>query len=359
MNLKKTYLLTFYIILLFGLLTTGMLLNGCKGKSSYKLTGDTLVDGKNLVQINCTKCHALVPFDALNKNVWKHHALPSMAPYLGLTAYLGGYYKDEKDTSGLDLNSWQNIVSYYQKIAPDSLAPAKKPAGVELLHDWAGFTLKAPAPLKQNCFTTMVAVNPNNHKIYTSDEETKKITEWDSHFNMKEMATLLSPAVNAIFSKDAAGVNQAFFTSIGRMDRADFPNGRVLQFDLDSKNNNQTVVAEDLARPVQSTQGDFNKDGLADLLILGQGYLKGGVYLFTQNKDHSYKQTTITEKPGAVQAIVGDFNNDGWPDAMILYGSGDEGVWMYLNDHKGGFTSKKPDALSTGLWINQYSAGGY
>jgi len=344
MNFKKTYLFTFYILLLTGLLTAGMLIDGCKSKSnsSYTLTGDTLIDGKNLVQINCTKCHALVPVNALDKNVWKHHALPLMAPYMGLTSYLGGYYKDEKDTAGLTLNEWQTIVSYYQKLAPDSLAPAAKPAAVDLLHDWAGFTLKTPAPVNNKCFTTMVAVNPNNHKIYTSDEITKKLTEWDNNFNSREIATLSSTAVNAVFKKDAAGVNQAFFSCIGRLEPIDFPNGKVLQFNLDSKDNNtnQPVIGDDLARPVQTIEGDFNKDGRQDLVILGQGNLKGGVYLFTQNKDHLYSQTTITEQPGAVQAVVGDFNNDGWPDLMVLYGNVDEGLWMYLNDHKGGFTSK-------------------
>ncbi|HWZ04157.1 MAG TPA: VCBS repeat-containing protein [Mucilaginibacter sp.] len=342
MNFKNTYLFTFYILLLVGLLSGSMLINGCKNKNdlTYKLTGDTIVDGANLVQLNCTKCHALVPVNALNKNVWKHHALPSMAHYLGLTAYLGGYFKDEKDTTGLSVNEWQVIVSYYQKLAPDSLAPAVEP--VALLNDWAGFTLKTPPTGKYTSFTTMAAINPNNHKIYASDEETNKLTEWDNNLNKHEIATLPSTAVNAVFKKGDAGVNQALFSCVGRFELVDFPNGKVLQFNLDSKNNNNnpTLTADDLARPVQTIEGDFNKDGLTDLIILGQGHLKGGVYLFKQNKDHSYSQATITEQPGAVQAVVGDFNNDGWPDLMVLYGSADEGLWMYLNDHKGGFTSK-------------------
>jgi hypothetical protein len=103
---------------------------------------------------------------------------------------------------------------------------------------------------------------------------------------------------------------------------------------------NQTLIADVLDRPVQTVEGDFNKDGLPDLVILGQGHLKGGVYLFKQNKDKTYSQTTISEQPGAVQAVTGDFNNDGWPDLMVLFGSGDEGLWLFLNDHKGGFTSK-------------------
>ncbi len=77
-----------------------------------------------------------------------------------------------------------------------------------------------------------------------------------------------------------------------------------------------------------------------DWVICGEGFKSGGVYLLTQNKDHSFSQSSISGRSGAVQAVAGDFNNDGWQDVMVLFGSGDEGLWLFLNDHKGGFTSK-------------------
>jgi hypothetical protein len=341
MNLRNTYLISFFLLLVF-LISGTLLMNGCKSKNSsvYQLTGDTITDGKNLVQLNCTKCHALVPVDALNKNVWKHHTLPAMAHYLKLSYYVGGYYKTPKDTGGLSLVEWQTIVSYYNKMAPDTLPAAKKPAA--LINDWAGFTLKTPAPVKYTSFTTMASVNPNTHKIYTSDEVSDKLIEWDNKFNSKEITTLPSTAVNAIFKTNSSGQNDAILSCIGQIQPVDFPNGKTLQINLENKNakTNQTLIADVLDRPVQTVEGDFNKDGLPDLVILGQGHLKGGVYLFKQNKDKTYSQTTISEQPGAVQAVTGDFNNDGWPDLMVLFGSGDEGLWLFLNDHKGGFTSK-------------------
>jgi hypothetical protein len=50
---------------------------------------------------------------------------------------------------------------------------------------------------------------------------------------------------------------------------------------------------------------------------------------------------SITDRPGAAQAVTGDFNNDGWADIMVLYGAGDEGLAMYLNNKKGGFESRE------------------
>jgi len=342
MDLKKTYLYTFYILLIVVLFSAGLLLNGCtdKAKTGYTLTGNIVVDGKNLAEINCTKCHALVPIDALNKNVWKFHTLPAMAHRLGISHYLDGYYKSEKDTGGLSLAEWQSIVAYYEKMAPDTLLAAKKPS--PLLSDWAEFTLKKPAPFKYPAFTTLASVNPNTHKIYTSDAMHDDLLEWDSNFKMRKVANLPSMAVNALFTKDASGNNTGIFSCIGKLDPVDFPNGRALRFNLGASTDstNQKLIADDLARPVQTLEADFNKDGLNDLVILGQGHLKGGVYLFTQSKDHSYTQSNITEKPGAVQAVSGDFNNDGYQDLMILFGSGDEGLWLFTNNQKGGFTSK-------------------
>ncbi len=321
------------------------MLDGCKskGNNTYTLTGDTIADGKNLIQLHCTKCHALVPVNSITKDVWKFHTLPSMAHYFGITPYLDGYFKKDKDTTtkasdSMTLLEWQSITTYYQKLAPDTLAAAKPP--VQAVNDWAGFSLKTPSPVSNIAYTTMAVLNPFSHKIYTSDGVAKTLTAWDSNLQMEKAVVLPSPAVNASFIKDAAGNNQGLFSCIGQLQPIDFPSGKVISIDLNSKAPVQTVFASELARPVQTLTADFNKDGLADWVVCGQGRLKGGVYLFKQNKDHTYTQSNITEQPGAVQAVAGDFNHDGWPDLMVLFGSVDEGLWMYLNDHKGGFTAK-------------------
>jgi hypothetical protein len=343
MVLKRKYVFISSLLFILTALLYSVLLNGCKGKSdgSYTLTGDTIADGKNLVQIHCTKCHALVPANALIKDVWKYHTLPSMAPYFGITPYLDGYFKkglDTAGTNGLTLLEWQNIVSYYQKIAPATLPVAKPP--VQAVNDWAGFSLKMPSPVNSETNTTMVALNPYNHKIYTADGITEGLFEWDSNLKIDKTVKLPSPAVAASFVKDSAGTSKGLFSCIGQLQPVDFPNGKVISIDFDSKNTDQSIIASELARPVQAVSGDFNKDGLTDWVICGQGKLKGGVYLFKQNKDHSYTQSNISDQPGAVQAVAGDFDHDGWVDLMVLYGSVDEGLWLYTNDHKGGFTAK-------------------
>ncbi|MGZ3833440.1 MAG: FG-GAP repeat domain-containing protein [Mucilaginibacter sp.] len=343
MKFNKTGLYTTFLLVFVFLLSGSVLLNSCKkkGSSSFQFTGDTIADGEKLVQIYCTKCHQEVPTNALTGDVWKYHTLPVMSHYFGLSTYGPDYFKNNPDsTSGISLPEWQAIVAYYKKAAPATLEPSKAPS--PLVEDWAGFTLKKPLAGNDVAFTTMVAVNPYNHKIYSSDVKTEELYEWDSDLKPKVIAKLPTAAVSASFIQDAGGASQGLFTSIGQLQPVDFPNGKVLRVDLGAKGATATptVIASELARPVQTITGDFNKDGLADWVICGEGFKSGGVYLLTQKADHSFNQTTIANRAGAVQAVAGDFNNDGWQDVMILFGSGDEGLWLFLNDHKGGFTSR-------------------
>ncbi len=340
MNFKKTNLYTFYLAAATLLFSGSILFNGCKGRNEqHKLSGDTIKDGENIVKVNCSKCHQLVPVNNLPKDVWHYHTLPSMAKYFGIKVYMGQYYKDKTDTSGLNLEEWQAVVSYYNKMAPDTLTAVK--SQVALTNDWAGFTLKTPASQKRAVFTTMAAINPYNHKIYTSDYSDASLNEWSTDLKQQSTTQLPTPAVNALF-KDSSGVNTALLACIGRIEPIDFPNGKIVGVSLNGvdKGKKPTLVASELMRPVQIVDGDFNKDGLTDYVILAQGKQKGSVLLLTQTKSHTYIQNKISEQSGAVQAVTGDFNNDGWPDLMILYGTGDEGLWMYLNNRAGGFTAK-------------------
>ena len=344
MKINKSSVYIIYLLAVVTALSGSAILNGCKTKvdNTYKLTGNVITDGQNLVQLKCTSCHKLVPADALSRPVWINHTLPTMAKYLHISTYGGTQYfkNDPLDTTGISLQNWNAIVAYYQKIAPEELQQAKPP--VPLINDWAGFSLKKPDEVKVPVFTTMVSYWPEGHKIYSADASTVRLYEWGQDLKPHAIANMPSPVVDAQFIKAGDGISHGLFTCIGQLEPIDFPDGKVFNIDVNNTGAiaQPTLLASELARPVQTITGDFNKDGLTDIVILGQGHLKGGVYLFKQNSDHTYTQSNISDKPGAVQAVAGDFNNDGWQDLMVLFGSGDEGLWLFLNDHKGGFTSK-------------------
>ncbi|RFZ81093.1 VCBS repeat-containing protein [Mucilaginibacter terrenus] len=335
--MRKAFLYSSFILLGGAALAASTLIYGCGGKTSNttQLTGDTIADGKHLVQRHCTRCHSLVPVNALTKDVWTVHTLPAMAGYFSIKTYSAEYYKEEGDTTGLSLLEWQAIASYYKKLAPDTLLPAKAPA--VLSKDWAGFTLRKAARSNDISFTTMITANPATGKIYSGDVVSGMLTEWDNKLKISKSINLPSAAVNLNFLPDSAGIKQAIATCIGRLDPIDFPNGRVFKVNLGPKLTTSQMQSE-LPRPVQTLSADLDKDGNAETIICSPGNLKGGVYVLKQDpKTKSYKQTAITERPGAVQAVTGDFNNDGFTDVMVLYSVNDEGLAMYLNNKKGGF----------------------
>jgi hypothetical protein len=168
MKSKKNIFL-FYIVLVFITFIGFSLFIGCKQKNNniHTPTGNIKTDGENLVQINCTKCHKLVPVNAITKNVWLYHTLPTMARYFKIATYgRTQYFKNNPlDTSGISLKDWNTIVSYYEKIAPDSLVSAKVP--IPLVNNWAGFSLKKPNKVRIPVHTTMVKFNKDLRQIFT------------------------------------------------------------------------------------------------------------------------------------------------------------------------------------------------
>jgi hypothetical protein len=342
MKLRRTFLYSSVLLSGVALLSLSTVLNGCKSKTNtpYKLTGDVIADGKHLVDLYCTKCHALTPPEALTKAVWRMHALPAMAEYVGISTYGESFFKDPKDTGGISIVNWQAIVDYYNKVAPDTLLAAKRP--IALVNDWAGFTLKKPAQAADISFTTLVAANPVTGNIYTSDLVANTLTEWNSGLKEISSEKLPSAAVHANFTGGAASADKVILSCIGRIDPVDYPNGKIFSASLVNGKIAGDEIVGDIPRPVQTLNIDVNKDGQNELVILGQGFTKGGVYLVKFGADgKASKQFTITERAGAVQAVVQDFNNDGYPDLMVLFGTGNEGLALFLNDKKGGFTSRE------------------
>ena len=328
----------------FVLLASGsVLFNGCKSKtantsSGLALTGDTIKDGELLAAKYCTSCHKLVPVDALTKDVWQYHTMPSMAKYAGISTYGSGYFKSNS-AGGISIKDWEILVAYYQKAAPQTLDQQKRQDS--LINDWAGFTLKLPSTTAdiKAAFTSMVAVDTIGHKLYSSDITTEKLYVWDAQLKASIVAPLPSGAVNMQFVKNADGKYDAIVSCVGQLQPVDFPNGRVVKVNLTGKPTTNDIET-DISRPVQTQAADIDKDGLTDYVICAQGGNKGDLLWMKQNADHTFTRNIIKAKAGAVQTQVGDFNNDGWPDVMALYGVDNEGFFMYLNNQKGGFSEK-------------------
>lgn len=321
------------IVLAFSV--TLFVLNSCRKKTNNTLNQD-MADGKLLAKKYCVDCHQLPDPLLIDRESWMQSVLPAMAKSLHINNYSGQYFSDRQ--SDLNIVEWQKIVTYYQNTAPVKLT-VPKPT-VTPVKNWAIFSLLKPK--KENtsgpmAMTTLLAYNPNDHLFYSGDAA-NNFYRWDKNLNATLIQNMPSPVTGAIFSKDSDKTNEAVLTCIGVMAPIDVAKGKVIKLGLKGKNKKQVTIADSLPRSVQSVAADFNKDGSMDYVVCGFGHERGGLYLLQQQADHTFKKQVIRNVPGGEQLITGDFNNDSWPDVMCLFAQADEGIWMFLNNHKGGFT---------------------
>ncbi len=275
--------------------------------------------------------------DALDKETWGKHVLPAMAPMLGLEAYEGGlYYAGSK--AAVSYDDWQKIVAYYVTLAPIKL----KSTRLSAVDDWAIFSLEKPLrDTTQTAETTLVAMDTIGHYLYSSDRLKSDLSRWDQSLHPILWKQLKSAATNAAFFRDNRGDEHGVFTCLGTMVAADISKGELINLALSGKQRtDSSTIYSNLPRPLQSIAADINKDGLTDWFVCGFGHLAGGLYWLRQGSNHQFTKVPIREVAGAIQATTGDFNADGWPDLVVLFAHADEGIWLFLNDKKGGFTER-------------------
>jgi cytochrome c2 len=303
-----------------------------------KLAND-IADGGMLAKRYCSNCHQFPEPSLMNKTIWESSILPAMALKMGLREYMGQVFADEKST--VSTSDWLKIAAYYHNLAPAKLAFPK--SSTRVLNDGAGFSLKRPQKVdaKKVSLTTLVSFNPNEQKIYSADAY-NNLYCWTENLEPKLVAELPAPATNVLYNKTSEGKNQAVITSIGTLPPKDVLNGQVLQLDLNQQKNKvkPVVFADSLPRPVQTVAADFNKDGLMDYAVCGFGHDEGGLYWLKQLPGNHFKTLPVRMVPGSTQMFTGDYNNDGWPDLICLFAQADEGIWLFLNNQKGGFNAK-------------------
>ncbi|TLU91764.1 VCBS repeat-containing protein [Dyadobacter sediminis] len=313
----------------FLIIVTYILVLSCQFEKESALTEGKLLAGKY-----CSSCHLFPEPALLDKKTWINGVLPAMAGQLGIEVLQGNVYLTDKK-SVLTGKEWSRLVEYYKTLAPDTLQKATVP--VVASDDWCNFTLKKPAENPDAVSsTTMVAIDEKRHQIVTSSSERSAIYEYSSNLEIILSSDLPSAAIDISFAQQTS--QEDIITCMGGMQAADHTKGQILEYrQKDSKAN---LLSSDLIRPIQTRPLDYNKDGLQDYVVCAFGHNRGGLYILKQDADHTFEKVPVREVPGATQSVVQDFNHDGWPDIMTLFAHGDEGIWLFLNNQHGGFTTK-------------------
>ncbi|MCF2488381.1 VCBS repeat-containing protein [Dyadobacter sp. CY347] len=300
---------------------------------------ESLAEGKALAEKYCSNCHQLPDPALLDKNTWTNGVLPAMAEQLGIEVLEGNIYLHHQQ-SALSSADWTKLIHYYQTLAPDTL---QVPNGYKQTRDWAGFELKQPkVELSAVSSTLLVAIDSSKQRIYTSDLENPGLYISDQLKTRKLITTLPSSAINICFPTPKNP--EMAITCMGGMRALDITKGQI--FTMNNKAGAKAeMISHDLIRPIQSLPIDYNRDGLQDYLVCAFGHNRGGLYILKQlpgkqAAESKFEKVVVREMPGATQSYIRDLNADGWPDIMTLFAHADEGIWVFINDQKGGFTEK-------------------
>nr|WP_294941257.1 VCBS repeat-containing protein [uncultured Mucilaginibacter sp.] len=331
--LKKYKVSANKLALIIAAATTAAILcfNSCDTTPVVNTAAGNLARGKALSLQYCKSCHQYPDPSLLDKTTWETGIMPQMALRLGIQQEMGQYYVDSH--SAMNLTDWQKLRDFYQGAAPKKLTLPKP----DTTTDWGIFKLRLPVKVNRTgspAMTTMIKLNPYNKLLYTADAGNNLLT-WDANLKPSLLAKVGSPVSDAVFTKE-----NTVFTGIGVLPPNDYLKGTLEELSLAEKGRKPTLLADSLPRPVFTAAGDFNNDRLTDYVVCGYGNTIGGLFLVEQQANHTFKKKVIRALPGAIQVEIGDFNNDGWQDIMCLFAQGDEGVWMFLNDKKGGFTTR-------------------
>ncbi|WAC09811.1 FG-GAP repeat domain-containing protein [Dyadobacter pollutisoli] len=328
MNLLRRVLAPIYFPLLFSLPFCFMACSGNIDERAREV-------GKPLVTKYCGNCHVVPDPGLLDKKTWITSVIPAMAEQLGIEVLQDNFYLHGKQ-SVISHADWSKILKYYETLAPDTLLASKTDS--KLRNDWAVFSLLKPKEQPDLISSTMlVAIDTATKNIVTSNSEKPGLYRFDNDFHPKGMTPLQSVAIDIYFPPKATEPD--IVTCMGGMRALDGTLGQITAIDK-KRQQKPRMLSSEMIRPIQSTPIDFNNDGLMDYAVSAFGHNRGGLYLLKQLSDHTFQKVPVREIPGATMSHIRDFNRDGWPDIITLFAHGDEGIWVFLNDRKGGFTAR-------------------
>ena len=331
---------------------------------------ETVLSGKQLMDIHCTSCHLLPKPGSLDKTTWKLHVLPRMGYMMGfrnqpdssIVAFNdfgeGQRISEESSlylatkTPNFSLDNWQKLQDYILDLAPEKLPKSEsKIEAYTNLFEAQKIVMPFPRPS-----TTLTNFISPGHFISGEANNGGIIMHYDDKIQLRKQDSV---GINLVHAERRNGIY--WLTHMGSSFAAtDHPNGFISNY---SENGTLTKVIENLTRPVHVAYGDLTGKGETELIVSEFGKWTGKLSWW-KKKNGKYEGKGLINLPGAIRSEIVDLNNDGKNDVVALFGQGDEAVYVLYNQGNGEFAIEKvlqfpPTYGSTYFTMIDYNRDGY
>ncbi|MEM6630247.1 MAG: VCBS repeat-containing protein [Bacteroidota bacterium] len=303
---------------------------------------NTSSTGSESARSLCVSCHQYPEPGLLDKNTWQQFILPRMG-------YMYGIYPHDSTREDLfeknpgrthverigifpsqptvDQATWEEIYAFYIENAPQTLL---LPSIQDSLGTLSSFEVEIPPTRMSPPSTTWIEI-AGPGAIYLGDVHTETLYFLDETLTIQRAAKVGHGAMTRWESKEAL-----YIGVMGSFSPTDNPTGYVLELPLQAAQRPRKVISR-LQRPVSIAQADLDGDGLLDYVICEYAKWTGRLAWWKQKPDGSFQPKLLRNRPGAIEAFIQDWNQDGKQDIIALFGQGDEGIFLYLNQGNGVF----------------------
>lgn len=287
---------------------------------------DDIERGGELARRYCVGCHLFPNPDLLDRATWKNGTLPFLRARLGIDRL------DPTDAGQrLVLDEWDLVWKYYLAVAPEK--SIENTATAKAQPHLKQFTVVNPLYRPGKRFVTLTQIDPQSHRIYVGNAQTKTLDVLDQNGSMLSSLSVDSPPVGLVSLQNAW-----FCTMIGRVPPHNEALGKLVQLektgDVFSR---RTDILTDLPRPTDSAIADLNGDGREDFVVSGFGNIIGSLTWYERTPEGGFAPHVLYDRPGAVRTEIVDLNRDGRPDIVVMMAQAREGVYAWINKGGGDF----------------------
>lgn len=310
--------------------------------------------GRELSLMYCNACHVYPEPSLLPKSTWRFETLPAMAPFMGVDPFTGGasersesvnpYIPDNIYPSGplVTAEQWQAILDFYWQASPEELQREENIP--EIVTDSIFFASHIPEfRTGSEPIVTAVAFDQENYLLYISNATDLSFYVFDSELDMVHQSSIESPIAQFSFKenvndqkKNGISTERDFLaTFIGHLYPSDAPFGSVRKGrynPIESIAYLDSVIVDQLRRPVGSQYADINGDGTYEIIINEFGHRTGSLFwLKNVEGDGALRKHNLIGNPGCIQTYVTDFTGNGKKDVISLCAQTDQAIYLFEN----------------------------